>query len=368
MSELVFAHHWLMSMRGGERVLEELLQLSPGRPIYTLLADQKKLSPLLQSTPLVSSWLQRIPGTIQHYAKFLPFFPEAVSSLHVPESTRFVISSDASVIKGLSIPEGVPHVCYCHSPPRYLWDLQETYLQTMGQVGRAVFSATAPRVRAFDVEAAQRVTDFIANSQFVAQRIRTCYQRDSVVIHPPVSVTEFRWDCPAEDYYLVVSALTPYKRVETVVDAFRGRREKLVVVGTGSEEKRLRALAPPNVFIRGALPRPEVVGLMERCRAFIHPQIEDFGISAVEAQAAGRPVIAFGRGGALETVVEGVTGLFFAEQTADAIYAAIQSWQHDASWFAPQQARAQAEKFSASRFRHEITQFLQTRYGDFFPR
>lgn len=360
MVELV--HHWLVGMRGGEKVLEQFSMLFPQAPIATLVAKLEKLSPQLQAHRIHTSLLQHIDGP-RLYKQMMPLFPLAVPLLKAGEKGGLVLSSDASVIKGVRVPKDAVHVCYCHSPPRYLWDLQETYEKQSGGLGsfaRMVFRASVPWVRDFDRQAADNVTHFIANSSFVQERIRKCYGRDSEVIFPPVDVDAFEYTRPRKDFYLLVSELTPYKRVDLAVEAFRGFSSRLVIIGDGPEAKRLRAMAPPNVEFLGRQPFSVLKEHFETCRAFLFPQIEDFGITAVEAQAAGAPVVAFRQGGALETVVEGRTGVFFDEQTAESLRGAFQRVD-DAEGFDPAICRENAYRFRAERFRDEIVAFLKSR-------
>ena len=254
------------------------------------------------------------------------------------------------------------------SPPRYLWELQETYLRQtggLGRIGSAVFRAVTPYVRAFDRAAAQRVTHFIANSQFVRQRIQAAYGRGSTVIYPPVDVTAFSPDRPAEDFYLIVTELVAYKRVDLAIDAFNRLGKRLVVMGDGPEAAALRARARPNIEFLGRQPFAVLKDRFERCRAFIYPQIEDFGITAVEAQAAGRPVIAFRRGGAMETVTEGKTGLFFDQQTPESLAACVEAFE--AQSFAPSACRGNAERFRPECFRGAVRDFLTEKFPALFP-
>jgi glycosyltransferase involved in cell wall biosynthesis len=355
---IVLAHHWLVGMRGGERVLEELCGLYPDAPIYTMVARVSHLSAQLRSHRIITSPLQFIPGAGRSYKNLLPFFPIAIKAMRIAKGTRLVFSTDASLVKGLPIPEGVPHICYCHSPPRYLWDLTETYMnQTsgLGGLGKFVFNAVIPRLRRFDKAAAERVTHFIANSRFVQRRIQDFYGRDSVVVHPPVDVDAFRPDQPREDFYLLVSELTSYKRVDLAVKAFALLKDKrLVVIGSGSELRSLRASAPPNVTFLGRQSFAALKQHYETCRAFLYPQIEDFGITAVEAQAAGSPVIAFRQGGVLDTVEENRSGVFFDEQTPGALAGAIMDFERREERFSPTECRANAERFRPERFREKI--------------
>ena len=370
MSTVALAHHWLVSMRGGERVLEEMCALFPRAPIHTLVARSGHLSARINSHPIIPSLLQHVPGAPRHYKKMLPLFRYAIPRMRVAPDTQFVFSSDASMIKGLTVPAGVPHVCYCHSPPRYLWDLHEIYMKgsaEMGCLGRMVFKWVLPSARRFDLAGANNVTHFIANSAFVRERIRRIYGRESVVIHPPVAVQDFSADRPREDFYLLVSELTPYKRVDLAVEAFRRNGRRLVVIGDGPEMPKLRGFASDKVSFLGRQPFAVLKEHLETCRAFVFPGIEDFGIAPCEAQAAGAPVIAFAQGGALETVKDGVTGIHFFEQTPDALVAAIERFEASPA-FPSAVCRANVERFRPVQFRHAVRKHLSSEFPDFFAK
>jgi glycosyltransferase involved in cell wall biosynthesis len=359
---IALAHHWLVGMRGGEKVLEQICQVLPQAPIYTLVAQPARLSPILRKNPIHTSWLQNVPGGAKQYKKLLPLFPRAISSLRVKSPVDLIVSSDASVIKGLSFPPGTPHVCYCHSPPRYLWDLQEDYTKSSevgGPLGRALFNRVVPYVREFDRHAAQRVTHFIANSNFVRDRILTCYGRKSEVIHPPVYLDEFEISSSGpDDFYLVVSQLVPYKRIDVAISAFSRLNKKLVVIGEGSERGRLEKMAHPNITFLGSQPQPVLRDHYRRCRALIFPGIEDFGITPLEAQASGRPVLAYRAGGVLETIQENTTGLFFNEQTAESLIEAVERFETLKHGFNPAACRRNADRFGADRFRANFRAYL----------
>lgn len=358
---ITLAHHWLIAERGGEKVLRSLAALFPQADICSLVAapDLSHFGEWVKNHRIITSPLQRLPYAHKHYKSLLPLFPTAIKRLKAPERTRLLISSDASIIKGLTIPENAIHVCYCHSPPRYLWEMQDTYLQQssgMGIVAKTVFKAITPYVKRFDLQAARRVDHFIANSQFVAKRIKQCYNREATVIYPPVAYDDFVFNEQRQDFYLVVSEMVPYKRIDIAIQAFNKNGKKLIVIGDGPERASLESIAKPNVQFLGRTPFSTLREAYSQCRAFIFPGIEDFGITPLEAQASGSPVIAYAEGGALETVIADKTGLFFHQQTPEALNACIERFETMS--FSPEACRQNAERFNEPRFRDEIVQFL----------
>ena len=357
--ETVLAHHWLVGMRGGEKVLEQFGALFPDAPIYTLVADPPRLSPSLRRHRINVSWFGRLPGATRLYKQALPLFPLIVGTQRVRENARLVLSSDASLTKGLRVRPGAAHVCYCHSPPRYLWDQQEAYARAAGPA-MALLRRITPALRRWDRAAAQRVDHFIANSRFVQERIRSAYGRESTVIHPPVATQDFASVSMPDDFYLVVSQLVPYKRVDLAVTAFNRSGRRLVVIGDGPELPALRRQARANVEFRGPQPFAVLREHYARCRALIFPGVEDFGITPLEAQASGRPVIAYGVGGVLETVRPGKTGIFFARQDAASLLAAIEAFESQ-NWESAA-CRDHAARFGEERFRREILAFLDERH------
>jgi len=357
-NSVALAHHWLLSMRGGEKVLEQLCQLFPDAPVYTLFCRPNELAESIRRHSLIPSFLNRIPGAASIHQQLLPLFPVATRCLSVSGDCELVISSDASVIKGLHVPENTTHVCYCHSPPRYAWDMMDVYEKGLSPIRRAVFRAVVPAIRRFDLQAASRVDHFIANSNFVADRIRRFYGRPSEVICPPAEVEMFEPARSREDFYLIVAQLVSYKRVDLAVDAFTRMGRKLVVIGEGSQMRHLRSLAGPTIQLLGKQPFAVVKEHFEKCRAFVFPGVEDFGITAVEAQAAGAPVIAIGMGGALETVVEGQTGVFFHEQTTESLIDAVQRFERTTREYGSELCRQNSRRFSNDRFRSEMMSFL----------
>lgn len=346
---------WLNSFGGAERVLMELHRLFPDAPLFTSVHDSDGLPAQFSDWDVRTTFLQRIPFARRRHRWLLPLMPLAFESLDL-RGYDLVISSSSACAKGVIVDPGTTHLCYCHTPCRYIWDLYHDYV---GSSARAVLAAPiAHWLRLWDRTSSDRVDRFVANSRFVADRIARHYRRPAEVIHPPVDVQRFRLHFgPANEYYLVVSRLVSYKRIDLAVKAATRMGRPLLVVGEGPEEGRLRALAGPTVQFLGWQDDGEVTRLMEGARAVLFPGLEDFGIVPVEAQAAGRPVIAYGRGGATETVTDGVTGVHFHEQTPDALVAAIERFEDER--FDPVGCRRNAERFSADAFRERIQDAIE---------
>lgn len=337
---------WLTSFGGAERVLTQLHDLFPDAPIYASVFDRRRLPRLTDAWDIRGTALQRLPGARRYSRALLPLMPRAFANLDL-SGYDAVVTTSSAFSKNARTRDDAPNLCYCFTPPRYLWDLRETY--TPGLTGRAA----APLVRWLrdrDMDAASRVTRFVAISETVAERVRRTYNRDCAVIYPPVEVDRIvPSGRPPEDFYLVVSRLVGYKRVDLAIEACNRLERRLLIVGGGPELRRLRRLAGPTIEFRGFLDDAEVARLYASCRAFLFPGLEDFGIAPVEAQAAGRPVVAFASGGATETVIDGVTGVWFAEQTVDALVDAIE--RLDRMAIDPAVCAANARRFDAARFR-----------------
>lgn len=378
-ARVALVHHWLVTYRGGEKVLEAFCQLFPGAEIFTLVHDPRQLPEHFDRHRIHTSPLQRIPGATRRYKGLLPLMPMAVEQLDLRDFD-LVLSSDASVVKGVLTRADQLHVCYCHSPPRYAWDLAHEYVGGTGvraRARRAAAAAVMHYVRLFDARAAQGVDHFVANSEVVARRIRKHYRRSATVIHPPVSVDRFR---PAEpgEHYLLAGQLVAYKRPDLAVEAFAALDRPLRVVGDGPLLDTLRRHAPPNVTFVGRVDDDQWAREMASCRALIFPGEEDFGIVPVEAMAAGRPVIALGRGGAMESVrgpmvdgapptaedLAGATGLFFPRPTPDCLADAIRAFERVEDAFDPARCRARAETFAEPLFRQRIGDHLKERFSD----
>ncbi|MEM9761876.1 MAG: glycosyltransferase [Pseudomonadota bacterium] len=343
-------HYWLVGMRGGEAVLEELLHCYPEADIYTHVYDAEQVSERIRERSVTETFVGRLPGARRHHALYLPFMPRALEELDLT-GYDLVISSESGPAKGVIAHPDATHVCYCHSPMRYLYDHYPQYRETLGPLKRALFSHLAHKLRQWDVTTAARVDQFVANSQFIARRIARVYGREAAVVHPPVDLARFRSvSAPVRDGgYLVVSQLVPYKRIDLAVEAFRRLGLPLTVAGDGPMAERLAAEAPDHVRFLGRVDDATLTALYARARGLIFPGEEDFGIVPVEAMAAGCPVIAYGRGGACDTVLDGQTGVLFHEQTPEALVAAVQRFE--TMHLPAERVAAGAEHFSAARFR-----------------
>jgi glycosyltransferase involved in cell wall biosynthesis len=346
-------HYWLVGMRGGERVLEQICRLFPQADIYTHVCIPENISPALRRHRIRETFIGRLPGARKHYQKYLALMPRALEALDL-SGYDLVISSESGPAKGVIPPPDTPHVCYCHSPMRYIWDQYHAYMAGLNRPMRLAFGALAPRLRTWDVISANRVDHFVANSGFVAKRIARCWRREAEVVHPPVDLEAYGpGPAPGPDApYLFLSELVPYKRPDLALEAARQLGRRLQVVGQGPELERLRRAAPDGVAFLGRVPDAEMASLYRGCRALLFPGVEDFGIVPLEAMACGRPVIALGRGGALDTVRDGETGLLFAEQTADGLARALERFERELEpRLDPQAIAAHARGFSAETFR-----------------
>ncbi|TWU60176.1 GDP-mannose-dependent alpha-(1-6)-phosphatidylinositol monomannoside mannosyltransferase [Rubripirellula tenax] len=354
--KVALAHHWLNGYRGGEKVLEQMASLFPASDVYTLVHDPTVDVPGLRGHKVHASRLNRFPKIQSTYRHLLPLHPWAISGMRVPDDVDLLLSSDASLIKGIPKGPSTKHVCYCHSPPRYLWELGSDYKRA-SFAARIALDRFAQSLREFDRKSSESVDDFVANSKFVAGRIKKYYDRESTVIYPPVATDDFVPDRPRGDFHLVISELVSYKRIDIAVDAYNRTGKRLVVIGGGPEKKALEASAKQNIEFLGRQPFSSLKEHFETCEAFVFPGIEDFGITPVEAQASGAPVIALRAGGALETVIDNQTGLFFDEQTPDSLIDAIERF--DPSSFDWRTCRSNAENFSSANFLKQYNDHVQ---------
>jgi glycosyltransferase involved in cell wall biosynthesis len=356
--KVALVHDWLTGMRGGEKVLECLCEIWPEADLYTLLHVRGQVSPIIEQRRIVTSFVQRLPRAAEWYRYYLPLMPTAIEQFDL-RSYDLVLSTSHCVAKGVIVPPHACHISYIHTPMRYVWDLFEEYFGAprTGRLKRLVISFFANYLRMWDVTSAARVDEFIANSGHVRRRIQRYYARDAVVLHPPVDTARFTIRAP-EDFYLCVSALAPYKRLDLAVEACRRLGRKLKVVGTGQDATRLKPLADAGVELLGWQSDEAVAELYAKCQAFLFPGEEDFGITPVEAQASGRPVIAYGKGGALETVrgldADEPTGVFFESQTVEHVMDAIKMFEANATRFVPERIREHALSFDRAHFRANV--------------
>jgi glycosyltransferase involved in cell wall biosynthesis len=357
---VALVHDWLTGRRGGELVLSQLVRLFPGAEIFTLLHVPGSVGPDVETVPIHTSPLQRLPGIARHYRAALPLMPTALGAFDL-HGFDLVISSSHCVAKGVRVPAGRPHLAYVHSPMRYMWDQFDAYFGP-GRASlplRLAAAASRPALQAWDRRTAASPDALVANSHHVARRIARFWGREAEVVHPPVDLERFAVHAGAprlqarRGYFLWLGALAPYKRVDLAVEAFRRSGQVLWIAGDGQDARLLRSGLPPNVRWLGAVPDHEVPDLYRGARALVFPGEEDFGIAPLEALASGRPVIALARGGALETLTP-ETGIFFEPPTADALVDALGRFEAFERGFDPAQARARAERFSQERFRDAL--------------
>lgn len=365
---------WLTGMRGGERCLEAVCELYTDADIFTLVHFPGTVSKIIESHNIYTSYIQRLPGNIKTFRRYLPLFGHAIRQFDLT-GYDCILSFSHCVAKSVKVPQGIPHICYCHTPMRYAWHMRSEYLSRYKGLKKWAAEFVLDCLKRWDRKTNSRVTHFIANSKNVQSRIRQAYNRDSVVIYPPVECDRFAISDKDEGYYLVVSALVPYKRIDIAVRAFNGSDRKLIIVGNGPKLPDLKAVASSNIsFIDDADDR-EVVEYMQKCKALIFPGEEDFGIVPLEAQACGKPVIAFGKGGVLETVTgsdytqtveANATGIFFYEQNTQTLQNAISRFESTKHQFTPQKCRDNTIRFDRSVYQRSMKKYVQTVIADFY--
>jgi glycosyltransferase involved in cell wall biosynthesis len=364
---IAIVHEWFTSMRGGEKCVEALCEVFPNAELFTLLHIEGSVSTTIEQMPIHTSFIQRLPFARHFYRHYLPLFPLAVQQFDL-DGFDLVISSHHCVAKGVRTPRTALHVCYCHSPMRYIWNLYEEYF-AKGRAGvatRAGMRLVKGYLRRWDVQAAARPHHFVANSQNVQHRIRDIYGRPSDVIYPPVDTSLFHLSRNNGGYYLVVSALVPYKRVDLAIEACSRIGERLIIVGDGPDAGRLQKLGGQTVEFVGWQPDEALADYYANCRAVLFPGEEDFGIVPLEAMASGKPVVAFARGGALETVLESpalTTGILFLEQTVDSLISAVR--RLDTVEFDPETLRTFAMSFDREVFKRRMKEYVQEKWPQF---
>lgn len=363
--KIALVHDWLPFMGGAERVLSDFIELYPDAPVYTLLCNKSKMEEPIKSANIITSKLQKKGKEIENHRKLFPFMPTAIESFDLNEY-EVVLSDSSCVAKGVITNPSTVHICYCHTPMRYAWEFSfENAQQMVGKhkiIGKFL-NYFLTIMRLWDYSSAARVDYFIANSQHVAKRIRKHYNREAIVINPPVRCNLFNISDVNGDYFLCVSRLQEYKRVDLAIRACNQLGLKLKIIGSGPDESKLKKIAGPSIEFLGRTSDEVMKQCYAECKALLFPGEEDFGITPLEAQASGRPVIAYGKGGALETVIEGKTGIFFKEQTVDSLVEAIQRFENMS--FDKKVLREHAEKFDDEVFKNKIKKFVDEKVEEY---
>ena len=357
--KVAIIHYWLVSNRGGEKVLEALCELYPEADIFTHVYNEDEfLDSPISKHKIFETFIAKLPFSKKAYKNYLPLMPIALEQLDL-SGYDLVISSESGPAKGIIPHPGQVHVCYCHSPMRYVWDLYFSYKDKAGFIKRALMAPLCHYIRRWDQLTSMNVSHFIANSGFVGSRIKGCYNRDSKVIHPPVDFDSFQLsEKDPEDFYLVLGQLVPYKNTSLAIEAFNESGRTLKVVGEGEELAYLKSISGENIELLGRLSFPEIKVLLSSCKALVFPGVEDFGIVPLEAMASGRPVIALKQGGALETVKEGVSGMFFDDATVLSLNQSIDEFEENIDSFKPDTIRRYSERFSKEEFKRKLSDYL----------
>lgn len=353
-------------MRGGEKVVEALCELFPEADIFTHVYEPCAVSATINSHQVYTTFIQKLPGASRRYQSYLPLMPLALEQLDL-RGYDLVISSESGPAKGIITSPDALHICYCHTPMRYVWDMYHDYLKGASSFTRFLMPPIIHYLRIWDMAAASRVDHFISNSTYVAERVMKHYRREAEVIPPPVDTKAFTLTDEHSDFYLMVGQLVRYKRFELAVEAFNRMKKPLVIIGEGEQLIELKGNAGPSITIMGRQPFSVIRDYYARCKALIFPGEEDFGIVPVEAMASGRPVIAFKKGGALETVIDGLTGLFFDEQTPESLIAAVQVYERIEKNFSSSLIVEHAHQFDRQKFKvrmqEAIERLLQNGHG-----
>lgn len=361
--KIALAHYWLTGMRGGEKIVESICNVYPNIDIFTLVYDEKKIIDSIKKHKISTSFIQKLPFSKKRYQNYLPLMPIAVEQFDL-SGYDIVISSESGIAKGVLTKPETCHICYCHTPMRYLWNMYFDYLKNErpGLFKRNFIRMYFNYLRLWDVASANRVDYFVCNSHNVRKRILKYYKRDSTVIYPPVDVDDFKFTPKKQDYYLIVSQLVSYKRIDLAINAFNKIGRELIIIGEGPEYKRLKKIAGPNIKFIGWQGSESLKEYYADAKAFIFPGEEDFGITPVEAQASGTPVIGYGKGGLLETIINKETGLFFYKQETKDLVEAIESFESGSIKFDSYRIRENSLKFSRKNFEKALIEFVEEKY------
>jgi glycosyltransferase involved in cell wall biosynthesis len=355
--KVAIVHDWLVQYGGAERVVEDFLAMYPDATIYTLVYDKKRMPERFQHYHIVTTGMQKWPFATKLYKNFLIFMPKQFEALDL-SSYDLVISSCSSCCKGVLTNVTTPHICYCHTPTRYVWDMYQQYLSHAGFLKKLFMPSMIHKMRLWDRVAADRVDYFVSNSYYIRKRIKKYYHRDAVTIYPGVKLNPKPALDKADDYYIIVSRFVYYKRIDLAIEACNKLQKRLVIIGSGDESKMLKKLAGPTIEFNGSLTDDEVQESFLHAKAFLFPGEEDFGSTPVEAQSAGVPVLAYGKGGARETVISGKTGLFFEEQTVDSLVDCINKFEKDGVSYSRKEIQQYSQKFSQNNFHKNFMAYV----------
>lgn len=367
--KIAIIQEWLVSVGGSDKVVKAISDIYPEADIFTLVSSKETLNELkIDSKRVTNSFIQKFPRSRKNHRIYLPLFPIAIEQFNLSDYD-LIISSSHSVAKGVLTHGNQLHICYCHSPMRYAWDLYHSYLNE-ARLDKGIKGVLAKyflhRIRIWDIASLPRVDHFIANSNYIARRIKKIYNRESTVIYPNIEIDAFLLNEKKDDFYLACSRLVSYKKIDLIVEAFtKWGKRKLVVLGSGPDFKKIKEIAGNNVEIRGYSPKEQLTEYMGKCKALVFASDEDFGMIPVEAQACGTPVIAFGKGGSLETIIENKTGMFFKEQTVDSLIETLNRFEKSGVEFSPHQIREHATRFGEVRFKKEFKQFVDLKLKNF---
>jgi len=363
--KVAIVHDWLVTDAGAEKVLRSIVDLYPNANIFSLVdfLDEAERNTIIFGKNVTTSFIQNLPFAKKHFRNYLPLFPKAIESLDVSEYD-LIISSSWAVAKGVKTRKNQLHICYCHSPIRYAWDLYDEYTHSLSQPKKYIIQHVLKYIRKWDVGTLSSVDFFIANSSLVKTRIANTYNMDSTIIHPPVDINKFILNKNKEEFYFTASRLVPYKKIKMIVEAFNFSGKPLIVAGSGPELIEIRKIALDNITVLGFIDDEEMRSYMQRAKAFVFAALEDFGIIPVEAMACGTPVIAYGTGGIRDTVIDGITGVYFNEQSVKSMNEAIKKFEETS--FESMRISKHAKQFSEERFKTEIKAFIDEKVKSFF--
>lgn len=361
--KIAIVQDYLNQYGGAERVIEALHEVFPDAPIFTSIFLPENLPAIFSQMDIRPSFMQRLPSLDRHFKKYLLLYPIAIENFDL-NGYDVILSSSSAFAKGASVPQGTCHICYCYTPMRFVWET-ESYLaqEEFNRFYKMILPLALWRLRNWDLKTIDRVHHYIGISRHICRKIGKLYSRQADLIYPPVDLSRFSISEKQDDYFLVVSRLNTYKRIDLVINAFNRLSLPLVIIGTGPHEEKLKNMARKNITFLGRVSDEELAQYLRNCRAFIFPGEEDFGIAPVEAMASGRPVIAYGRGGALETVVDGLTGTFFKRQTTEDLIDAIHRFEKMS--FDPQNIRRHAEQFDKEVFKEKIKSYVNEKFQTF---